>query len=286
MRIAVASGKGGTGKTTVATSLAMELASLGETVAYFDCDVEAPNGDIFLRPALEESHAVEVPVPIFDADKCTACGRCCEACRYNALACLKDRVLAFHEMCHGCGVCALVCPEGAVSYGSRRVGVIDTGQAGPVFFAQGRLSIGEAMATPVIRALADRVPSEGVTVLDAPPGASCPVVETLRGSDLVLLVAEPTPFGLNDLQIAVETVRKLQLDMGVVVNRSGIGDSRVADYCASEGLTVHAVIPDDRRIAEAYARGIMPGTVVPEFALTMGMLARELIAPRSRGETC
>ncbi len=282
MRIAVASGKGGTGKTTIATGLAVEYASLGQNVAYFDCDVEAPNGEIFLRPSLDESHAVEVPVPVFDADRCTMCGRCCEACRFNALACLKNSVLAFHELCHGCGVCSIVCPAGAVSYVPRRVGTVESGTAGAVSFVQGRLDVGEAMATPVVRALKERVPALGITVLDSPPGASCPVVETLRGSDRVVLVTEPTPFGLNDLEIAVATVRSLNLPVGVVINRSGIGDSRVADYCAAEGLRVHAVIPEDRRVAEAYARGILPGSVSSEFRGALSRLARELLEPTGR----
>ncbi len=282
MRIAVASGKGGTGKTTIATGLAVEFAALGKSTTYFDCDVEAPNGDIFLRPSLDTSEPVEVQVPVFDMDACTSCGRCCEACRYNALACIKDRVLTFHEMCHGCGVCSLVCPAGAVSYRPRRVGTIDQGWAGAVRFVQGRLDVGEAMATPVVRSLKSRVTKDGVTVLDSPPGASCPVVETIRDSDRVVLVTEPTPFGLNDLRIAVETVRKLGLPVGVVINRTGIGDSRVVEYCAAEGLRVYAAIPDDRRIAEAYARGVLPGSVSVEFREALSRLAGELLEPNGR----
>ncbi len=278
MQVAVASGKGGTGKTTVATGLAVELAALGLDVSYFDCDVEAPDGDIFLRPSIERSDPVEVQVPVFGSS-CTSCGRCCEACRYNALACVAGGVLTFHEMCHACGVCSLVCPAGAVSYQARRVGEVDEGRAGGVRFVQGRLDVGEAMATPVVRSLKARVPSKGVAVLDSPPGASCPVIETIRGSDRVVLVTEPTPFGLNDLTIAVETVRTLGLPVGVVINRSGIGDSRVADYCATEGLRVLAVVPEDRTIAEAYARGVLPGSVSDGFRRALGRLAEELLEP-------
>lgn len=242
-------------------------------MTYLDCDVEAPNGHIFMRPEVKESRPVEVAVPLFDNEKCTACGKCCEVCRYNALACLKDRVLAFHELCHGCGACSLVCPVGAVSEGARKVGTIDSGTAGACGFLQGNLSVGEAMPTPVVRALLRMVPDEGIAVLDAPPGASCPVVETLRSSDLAVLVAEPTPFGLNDLRIAVETVRKLGVPLGVVVNRSGTGDGRLVDYCEREGLRILAVIPDDRRIAEAYARGVMPAHAHAEFGRIIGRLA-------------
>jgi len=278
LRIAVASGKGGTGKTTVATGLAPELASRGERVTYLDCDIETPNGHILMRPAIEQTSPVEVPVPLFDDKKCMACGRCCEVCRYNALACLKDRVLPFHELCHGCSACWIVCPADAISEGTREVGVVEQGSAGAAGFVQGSLSIGEAMSTPVIRAVLGRLPADGVAIIDAPPGASCPVVETLRASDQALLVAEPTPFGLNDLKIAVETVRKLELPLSIVVNRSGTGDARLVEYCEREGLEVLAVIPDDRRVAEAYARGVMPAHVLPEFGRIMGRLAGALLA--------
>ncbi len=281
MRIVVASGKGGTGKTTVATSLAVELASRGERVAYLDFDVEAPNGHIFLPPVVEESVPVEVPIPAIDDEKCTACGKCCEACQFNALACVADRVLVFPEMCHGCGACALACPEDAISEVPRTVGWMDIGYSGAVSFAQGKLSIGEAMAVPVIRALKKRVPVEGFSVLDSPPGTSCPVVETVRGADRVMLVTEPTPFGLNDLKLAVETVRSLGVPAGIVINRSGIGDSGVADYCRREGLRVYASIPDDRSVAEAYARGELPGRVIPEYGRIIGKLADELVRPEA-----
>ncbi len=273
MRIAIASGKGGTGKTTVATSLVTVLAERGERVAYVDCDVEAPNGHIFLKPTIEETQAVEVPVPLVDAEKCSACGICCETCQYNALACLGDRVLTFPEICHGCGGCSLVCPEGAVSEVLRTVGSIETGRAGAAWFAQGRLSIGEAMATPIIRALKRRIPTEGFVILDAPPGTSCPVVETLRGVDLVMLVTDPTPFGLHDMRLAVDTARELGLPIGVVINRSTEGNSRARDYCESEGLPVYIEIPDDRSVAEAYARGILPGSVVAQYSALLGELA-------------
>jgi MinD superfamily P-loop ATPase len=273
MRIAIASGKGGTGKTTVATSLTMELASRDQRVAYFDCDVEAPNGHLFLKPAITESRVVTVPVPLIDSERCTSCGACAEACQYNALACLADRVLTFPEICHGCGACALVCPECAISEAGRSVGVIERGRAGAAEFAQGRLAVGKAMATPVVRELKRSLPDGGFVILDAPPGTSCPVVETLRGVDHVILVTDPTPFGLNGLKLAVGAARHLGLPVGVVVNRSDVGDSGLRQYCLRESLPVHVEIPDLRPVAEAYARGILPGSVIEEYGALIRTLA-------------
>jgi MinD superfamily P-loop ATPase len=279
MRIAVASGKGGTGKTTVAVSLAVELASRGERSSYIDFDVEAPNGHIFLSPRIEKSFAVDVPVPAVDAETCTACGRCSDACEFNALACVGGRVMLFPEMCHGCGACALACPENAVTEARRRVGTIEAGHSGPVAFAEGRLKLGEAMATPLIRELHRHVPYDGVALMDCPPGTSCPVVETMRGADRGILVTEPTPFGLSDLKLAVETARRLDLPVGVVINRSGIGNSDVSDYCRREGLAVYAAIPDDRSVAEAYSRGDLPSFVLPEYGRIIGKLADAVVRP-------
>ncbi len=272
MRLAIASGKGGTGKTTVAASLASMLAEAGEHVAYFDCDVEEPNGHVLLAPDIEHTVPVEVPVPLIDSDKCTGCGECAEICRYNALACLAGSVVVFEELCRGCGGCSLVCPAGAVGETERRVGSIAEGRAGALRFLQGRMSIGEARAIPVIRALKQRLPEDGLVILDAPPGTSCPVVETVRGADWVILVTEPTPFGLSDLELAVGMTRELGLPTGVVINRCGIGDSRVQEYCREEGLPVYLEIPNDRAVAEAYARGILPGRAVPGYEEMMRRL--------------
>ncbi len=230
MIVAVASGKGGTGKTTVAVSLALSLSGQGPLLV--DCDVEEPNAALFLSPVLEERREVGRPVPEVDPARCTGCGRCAEVCQYHAIAVVGRKVLVFPELCHGCGSCAFQCPTGAIREVLNPMGVLERGRAGPVSFAQGTLKVGEAMAAPLIRQLKEwAIPPdsrERPVVLDAPPGTSCPVVETMRGADFVLLVTEPTPFGLHDLQLAVEVARDgLGLPVGVVINRDGVGDPGV-----------------------------------------------------------
>ena len=229
MRVAVASGKGGTGKTTVAVNLACVLADNGQTVQYLDCDVEEPNGHIFLKPPITATEVVGVPVPVVDEAKCTGCRKCAEVCQYHAIAVLQ-KALVFPELCHSCGGCALVCPTGAIREKDRPIGVVDTGwalrtdsgQADGIAFVQGRLNVGEPVAPPLIRAVKKLAIADGVAIMDAPPGTSCPVVTTVRDADYVLLVTEPTPFGLNDLRLAVEMIRHLDLRHGVVINRSRV----------------------------------------------------------------
>jgi MinD superfamily P-loop ATPase len=264
MTIAIASGKGGTGKTTVAVNLAWTLAHMGKPVQYLDCDVEEPNGHIFLKPELTATEPVGIPVPVVDEGKCTGCRKCAEACQYHAIAVLK-KALVFPELCHGCGGCTLACPAGAIREQERRIGVVETGHAGGVGFVQGRLDVGEAMSPPLIRAVKKKICGEGVSLLDAPPGTSCPVVTTVRDADYVLLVTEPTPFGLNDLKLAVEMIRQLGLKHGVVINRADNGDRRVSEFCAAEGIPVLLELPDDRRVAEAYSRGQMALQALPEW---------------------
>jgi MinD superfamily P-loop ATPase len=265
MRIAVASGKGGTGKTTIATNLAVTLSSLGTPVRVLDCDVEEPNAHLFLRPELSDARDVTIPVPAVDEARCTGCGICGDACAFNAIVPVGGSVLLFPELCHGCGACSLLCPEGVITEAPRSVGVLEAGKAGDVGFAQGRLHVGEAKAPPVVAAvtaLAD-VPTGEVTIIDAPPGTSCPVIAAVRGADLVLLVVEPTPFGLHDLGLAVEMLDAVRLPAALVVNRSDGHDEEVEKLAEERGLEIVARIPDDRRIAEAYARGALPVTVVP-----------------------
>jgi MinD superfamily P-loop ATPase len=265
MKLAIASGKGGTGKTTVAVNLARVLADSGQAVQYLDCDVEEPNGHLFLRPRLETTQTVGIPVPLVDESKCTACRKCAEACQYHAIAVLK-KALVFPELCHGCGGCALACPVGAIREANRPIGVVETGQADGVAFVQGRLNVGEAMAPPLIRAVKRRAISDGVAILDAPPGTSCPVVTTVRDADYVMLVTEPTPFGLNDLKLAVDMICQLGLPHGVVINRADSGDTRVREFCLRAQIFVIAELPDDRRLAEAYSCGRMAVRVLPDWS--------------------
>lgn len=265
MKIAIASGKGGTGKTTVATNLAFVATQTGKRVHLLDCDVEEPNCHIFVKPVITKSEPVYVPVPKVDEALCTGCGQCSAVCQFKAIACLGKKALAFPEMCHGCGACWLICPERAISQSKRQVGILEDGSANGFRFTHGRLRVGEAMSPPLIRKLKASVNGSSLCIIDAPPGTSCPVVSAIKNCDFVCLVTEPTPFGLNDLALAVSVVRKLKMPAGVVVNRADIGDKCVMDYCRVERLPVLVEIPDDRRIAEAYSRGQLICEAIPQM---------------------
>jgi MinD superfamily P-loop ATPase len=277
MIISVASGKGGTGKTTVATNLA---AALGSSVQFLDCDVEEPNGHLFLNPRIKDSETVYTMVPNVDRASCSGCRKCVEICRFSAITVVGDSVLTFPELCHGCCGCLEVCEEGAISEGRREIGILESGCSQQVKFGHGRLRIGEAMAPPLIRAVRARQVSEGDTIIDAPPGTSCPVIAAMHGVDFVLLVTEPTPFGLHDLQLAVEAVRLMNIPCGLVINRSDLGDSGVQEYAVREGLPVLMEIPFDRKVAEAYSRGKMLVDIEPEWKSEfLGLRARiEIVA--------
>lgn len=266
LRVAIASGKGGTGKTTLATNLAVVLARAGVATTYVDCDVEEPNGHLFLKPVIESTREVSIPVPEVDESQCTLCGACGKACRYSAIVALPNQVLTFPKLCHGCGGCTLACTAGAIREVPRVTGVVEAGSAGQVSFLQGRLDVGEAMAPPVVRAVLAAAPTDGTVVIDAPPGTSCPVIAAVKTADVVLLVTEPTPFGLNDLKLAVAMVRQLGIPFGVAINRAGAGDQGVLEYCASEQIPVLLAIPNDRRIAAAYSRGELAVVELPELA--------------------
>ena len=287
MKIVVASGKGGTGKTTVATSLALVASERGH-VALLDADVEAPNAALFLRPVLTERQAVEQLVPQVDQAVCTHCGRCAEVCQYHAIAALPANTLVFGELCHGCGSCTLNCPVEAIQEVPRLIGCIEAGQADGLSFAQGTLEIGEAMATPVIRALkryAGRAGwgGEGLLILDAPPGTACPVIESLRGADVALLVTEPTPFGLHDLKLAVAVARDiLRLPVAVVINKDDARDGDVVSYCRTEDLPVLLHIPHRRKIAEAYSTGLTLVEALPEYRQPLLDLLDQLMRLRAR----
>ncbi len=271
MNIAIASGKGGTGKTTVAVNLAQVAARAGWNVSCLDCDVEEPNGHLFLRPEIESSQPIGIPVPEVDEKKCTGCGTCAEICAYSAIACIRKKVLVFPELCHGCGGCARGCPEGAITEKERDIGVVEKGAAGAVGFVHGKLKVGEAMSPPLIRAVKREKSDAGhrtVNFLDAPPGTSCPVIVAVSGADLVLLVTEPTPFGLNDLGLALEMVRELALPHAVVVNRHDEGNESARAFCRERGVDILVEIPDDRRVAEAYSRGETAIDAVPGYERT------------------
>jgi len=265
MIISVASGKGGTGKTLVATSLALSLSD-NHKVQLLDCDVEEPNANILLHLALNQGQPVYIPIPKVDEAKCTYCGKCAEVCAYNAIAVLKEKVLVFPELCHGCGACSYLCPESAITEEGREVGIVERGNSGNLELVQGRLAIGEAMAPPVIREVKRYIDPADVVINDVPPGTSCPVVEAVEGSDFCLLVTEPTPFGLNDLSLAVEVVRKLGIPCGVVINRVGVGGEEVERYCHREGIPILLRIPLDRNIAMLYSQGIPLIEGVPQWS--------------------
>jgi MinD superfamily P-loop ATPase len=265
MRIAIASGKGGTGKTTIAVNLACSIARMGRVVQYLDCDVEEPNGHIFLKPDIEQTQEVTVAVPEVDMQKCDGCGNCGWLCQYSAIVCLKETVMTFEPLCHSCGGCMLVCPTGAIREKQRPVGFIDLGAADGVEFAQGRLNVGDVRTPSLIGHVKQKAAGQGVVIVDAPPGTSCPVIEAVKGADLCLLVTEPTPFGLNDLKLAVEMVATLKLPFAVVINRSDSGDDRVHQFCRQESIEVAMELRDDRRIAEAYSVGKMIVDVMPEY---------------------
>ena len=262
MIISIASGKGGTGKTFVATNLALSLKS---DVQLLDCDVEEPNAHLFIRPVIEEVITATTPVPEVDEGKCTLCRKCSEICQFKAIVVIGQIVLVFPELCHSCGGCVEVCPEGAISETGRELGVIERGHRNGLEFVHGKLRVGEAMSPPLIRKVRSFTNPGKLTIIDAPPGTSCPVIASTKGADFVLLVTEPTPFGLHDLKLMVEAIKILEIPHGLVINRSGIGDNQVKAYSEKENIPLLMEIPFDRGIAESYSRGELLVEVMPEW---------------------
>jgi MinD superfamily P-loop ATPase len=274
MTLAIASGKGGTGKTTVAVNLARVS---GRPLLLLDCDVEEPNGHLFLPGDALGEEIVTIPVPQVDESLCDGCGECGRFCAYHAIISYGAKPLVFPEMCHGCGGCRLACPKKAIREMPKRIGTVERRQAGNIALVTGRLDVGSALAPPLIRAVKKRPDPSLPTILDAPPGTSCPVIVTVRGADFILLVTEPTPFGLHDLKLAVDMVRELGVPFGVLVNRAGSGDDRVHVFSRQEGIPILLEIPDDRRIAEAYSRGELIVEALPEYRELFAGLAEKLL---------
>lgn len=263
MIISIASGKGGTGKTTVATNLAF---SIKEKVRLLDCDVEAPNSHLFLNPEIDETREVFSNIPQVNEELCTYCKKCMDICRFNAIAVMgKKKVMTFPDLCHDCGGCVAVCPENAITEVPKVLGSIELGHTGDINFAHGRLAIGQAMAPPIIKKIRQLPGEEAVTIIDAPPGTSCPVIAAMNGADFALLVTEPTPFGLHDLSLAVDAVRVLGLQCGIVINRSTLGNDCIHKYAQKENVPILMEIPFDKEIARSYSKGEMIVHAFPEY---------------------
>jgi len=271
--ISIASGKGGTGKTTVAVNLAL---SMDTQVQFLDCDVEEPNAHLFLHPVLNEPKIVTTPVPWIDENRCNLCGKCAEICQFKAIVVIGKTVLPFHELCHSCGGCMEVCPEKAITETGRELGLIERGHRNGLEFVHGRLRVGEAMSPPLIKEVRSYTRPDILTIIDAPPGTSCPVIASMNGADFVLLVTEPTPFGLYDLKLAVGAVKILGIPCGLIINRSDMGDDKVKAYAKQEDLPILMEIPFDRRIAEAYSRGEILVEVMPEWKEKFKTLFRRI----------
>ena len=267
MIISVASGKGGTGKTTIAVNLALSI----DNVQFLDCDVEEPNAHIFLKPKITKQHEAYIPVPEIDVAKCNYCGKCAAVCVYNAIAILpgqdgeKGTTLIFPHLCHGCGACSALCPKNAIKEVNRTIGIVEIGTCGKMEFVHGKLNIGEAMSPPLIRQVKEHLNLDKTVIIDAPPGTSCPVVASVKGSDYCVLVTEPTPFGLNDLVLAVEVIRKIKIPFGVVINRSDLGNNKTDEYCRQENIKVLMRIPFSKEIAMAYSKGEPLVKVFPKY---------------------
>jgi MinD superfamily P-loop ATPase len=259
--ISVASGKGGTGKTTVAVNLALSL----DNVQLMDCDVEEPNSHIFVKPIFRRRDPVYVPIPVVDLKKCDGCGRCKEVCAYNAIAVTNKKVLIFSELCHGCGSCTYFCPNDALREEKEEIGIVEIGEKDGVEFIHGKLNIGKMTAPPIIRAVKKHISRGRTAIIDVPPGTSCPVITAIKDTDFVILVTEPTPFGLNDLSLAVEVTRRLKIPFGVVINRSGLGNKDTDKYCQKEGIPILMRIPFSKKIAEIYSRGDSIVKSLPEY---------------------
>jgi MinD superfamily P-loop ATPase len=270
--ISIASGKGGTGKTTVAVNLALSL----EDVQLLDCDVEEPNVHLLLHPKIIEEESVYVSTPQVNEELCDHCGKCSEFCEFNALFGTPEKVLFFPELCHSCGGCMFVCPKNAITEKNVEIGVIKRGVDEGVELVYGELNVGEPMSVPVIKAVKTQIKSRKTVIIDSPPGASCPVIESVYGSDYCLLVSEPTPFGLHDLKIMVQVLEKLNIPFGVIINRAGVGDKKIYYYCEEKGIPILLEIPFQRKIAVLYSNGIPFVVKMPEWKRKFQLLMDDI----------
>ena len=272
MIVSIASGKGGTGKTSVAVNMALSVGN----IQLLDCDVEEPNAHLLLHPEINKKEPVYTSIPKVDRELCNTCGECTKFCQFNAIFVASEKILVFPELCHSCGGCAMVCPRKAITWEKHKIGTLNFGATDGVDLVYGELEISKPLAVPVIKAVKKQIKEAKNALLDSPPGTSCPFVETVSGSDFCLLVTEPTPFGLHDLKIAVEVLRKVAIPFGVVVNRAGIGDKKVYEYCIKEDIRILLEIPYERRIAELYSKGIPFSLEMPEWADKFQMLYNKI----------
>ena len=258
MKITIASGKGGTGKTTVSTNLTSYLANQGKKVVLADLDVEEPNSALFIASKLKNEKICNKMVPKWESENCTLCGKCAEVCNFNAIVALPSEILVFPELCHSCYACSELCPTNSLPMAPQRIGEIKEYEAKGFSFVEGRLDLGQEMAVPLISQTIDYIDENFkgyIEIFDAPPGTSCPVIEASRGSDFVVLITEATPFGLNDLKLAVETMRVLKQKFGVIINRYGIGNDSVEEYCKNENIPIITKIKNDKEVAKLYSKG-------------------------------
>jgi MinD superfamily P-loop ATPase len=272
MILSIASGKGGTGKTTVAVNMALSL----KDIQLLDCDVEEPNVHLLLHPKINEEKSVYVSTPQVNEELCDHCGKCSEFCEFNALFVTPEKVLFFTELCHSCGGCLLVCPKNAITEKNVEIGVVKKGVIEGVELVYGELNVGEPMAVPVIKDVKKQIKNNKTVIIDSPPGASCPVIESVHGSDYCLLVSEPTPFGLHDLKIMVQVLKGLNIPFGIIVNRAGIGDKKIYDYCEEKDVPILLEIPFQRRIAELYSRGIPFVVEMPKWKREFRLLIEDI----------
>lgn len=262
MIIAVASGKGGTGKTTIAVSL---VKAIGENITLVDCDVEEPNAHIFIQPEISKVEEVFIKIPRVDLGQCNFCGKCSSMCAFNAIAVTPRTVNIFSDLCHSCGACTYFCPQDAISEIDKTIGIIETGKKNGIKFIQGSLNVGMAMPTPIINAMKEKISLPNHTIIDAPPGTSCSMIHAVINANYCILVTEPTPFGLNDLKLALEVLAKLNIPFGVIINRADIGNKEVENFCQQNDVEILMTIPFRREIAEGYSTGETLVDVLPYY---------------------